>query len=315
MIMLDMLSSQATLLFGPANMSIDFSQYIHSCSPPLFLLQNDKLKNTHGVMTSGFTNDLDLHCIANDYNDLLHPTLNHKTEVHASPLLSTIRKSHTLGNIPSTLKKCNSPLKVRKNVSFADDFGSQLTHIKFMYESSSTPPHISDDVIVKVTNSTHVNSDTPVLKLLFPHPVSDYQIFHKKINEEYVSLENVFLNEYSIHGMVKVRNIAFDKLVTVRYTTDGWKTNSDITAEHCSSGGRSDTFSFIINLPTNLSHKNTIQFCIRYQCQGQEYWDNNNRNNYSVGVELPEPESMSTLDKDYGGYSAWRQNEPDVPYW
>jgi hypothetical protein len=76
--------------------------------------------------------------------------------------------------------------------------------------------------------------------------------------------------------------------VTCRFTLDYWKTTSEVTAEYvCEIQPRQDPghdrFHFTIKLSdlANLESK-TLYFCIRYNVNGQEFWDNNGGTNFQV---------------------------------
>ena len=106
-----------------------------------------------------------------------------------------------------------------------------------------------------------------------------------------VRVERVFLSSdnKNLIGVVAVQNLAFHKQVTARFTFDYWKTTSEVTADfnndvrrkHINDG--CDCFSFTIKL-TDLANleKKTMFFCIRYDVNGQQYWDNNGSINYQV---------------------------------
>ncbi|CAN6609141.1 hypothetical protein TRVA0_004S00760 [Trichomonascus vanleenenianus] len=108
-----------------------------------------------------------------------------------------------------------------------------------------------------------------------------------------VYLESVFLSsdKNSIIGHVAVKNMSFEKAVTVRYTIDYWKTvteacanyNSDVRKKQRDRGY--DRFTFVINLEDlsyhSLSSKSMF-LCIRYNTLGQEFWDNNASYNYQI---------------------------------
>ncbi|KAF9775995.1 hypothetical protein IL306_005868 [Fusarium sp. DS 682] len=96
-------------------------------------------------------------------------------------------------------------------------------------------------------------------------------------------------DQNSMQGLVAVRNVAFRKSVTCRFTFDNWKTTSDVAAAY-SNGNASgeapsgyDFFVFtielsdIVNLESKIAH-----LCVRYTVNGQEYWDNNSGRNYQV---------------------------------
>ncbi|KIP09296.1 carbohydrate-binding module family 21 protein [Phlebiopsis gigantea 11061_1 CR5-6] len=90
----------------------------------------------------------------------------------------------------------------------------------------------------------------------------------------------------SVVGRVRVRNIAFEKWVAVRFTFDLWQTTSEVTARYLDSlpGGADDRFQFTIRLTdmmTRIEEKKMF-LAIRYSAAGREIWDNNHGQNYRV---------------------------------
>ncbi|KAK2601979.1 protein phosphatase regulator gac1 [Conoideocrella luteorostrata] len=106
-----------------------------------------------------------------------------------------------------------------------------------------------------------------------------------------VRLEKVWLSsdQKSLLGSVAVANLSFQKSIVCRFTTDYWKTVSEVSAEYSHEirpreGPQShDRFTFTIKLSdmANLESK-TLFFCVRYSVNGQEYWDNNSSTNFQV---------------------------------
>ncbi|KAJ5486689.1 hypothetical protein N7530_000989 [Penicillium desertorum] len=106
-----------------------------------------------------------------------------------------------------------------------------------------------------------------------------------------VRLERLFLSadKSTLIGTVAVANLAFHKNVTARFTLDYWRTTSEVSAAYCHDVRRQqvadgfDRFSFDLKLndQANLETK-TMFMCIRYNVDGQEYWDNNDSVNYQV---------------------------------
>ena len=106
-----------------------------------------------------------------------------------------------------------------------------------------------------------------------------------------VRTERVYLSPHTkdLKGDVIVRNLAFHKLVVVRFTFDYWKTTSEVVAEYNNDVRRKqvahdcDLFTFRIKLEdqANLENK-TMFFCVRYNVNGREYWDSNKSINYQV---------------------------------
>ena len=123
--------------------------------------------------------------------------------------------------------------------------------------------------------------------------------FFKNLNEKKISLETVHMKSHLISGVVRVSNICFNKVVKIRYTTDKWKTHSDINAAYVNNScdGLTDRFSFNLNLENNLSKffnnsqnfYNTfhIEFAIAYETDFNNsslFWDNNSGSNYKFEV-------------------------------
>lgn len=106
-----------------------------------------------------------------------------------------------------------------------------------------------------------------------------------------VKTEKVYLSEDNkiLIGAVAVKNLAFHKQVMARYTLDYWKTTSEVVAEFNNDVRKKktndgyDRFAFSIKLEdqANLENK-TMFFCIRYNVNGQNFWDNNNSLNYQI---------------------------------
>jgi len=105
-----------------------------------------------------------------------------------------------------------------------------------------------------------------------------------------VRLERLFLSQdnKTLVGEVAVQNLAFHKTVAARFTLDYWQTTSEVMAEFNNDVRRMytdgcDRFNFNIKLSdqAHLETK-TMLLCIRYNVNGQEFWDNNNARNYQV---------------------------------
>ena len=105
-----------------------------------------------------------------------------------------------------------------------------------------------------------------------------------------IRVERIFLSsdKKNLVGTIAVQNLAFHKLVVARFTLDYWKTTSEVVADYNNDIRKKhtdgcDRFSFSINLAdqANLENK-TLFFCVKYEANGQQYWDNNNSVNYQV---------------------------------
>ena len=108
-----------------------------------------------------------------------------------------------------------------------------------------------------------------------------------------VRVDQVYLsaNGKTLVGKVYVKNIAYSKWVAVRFTFDHWQTISEVSATYESEQKNGlaprnpewDRFTFSIKLVdvTNIETRQ-LMFCVRYNVQDQEFWDNNYGANYIV---------------------------------
>lgn len=107
-----------------------------------------------------------------------------------------------------------------------------------------------------------------------------------------VFVENVFLttDKNTLIGHVAVKNLAFEKSVTIKYTVDNWKTTTGLAAEYNDDVRRKrrisgfDRFTFAVNMSDLPQHatKKSLFFCVKYVCDGREFWDNNYGANYQI---------------------------------
>jgi hypothetical protein len=65
-----------------------------------------------------------------------------------------------------------------------------------------------------------------------------------------VAVENIELVGTTVEGVVRVRNLAFEKWIAVRFTLDKWQTTSEVTARYkvFLPNGTMDRFIFTIKL-------------------------------------------------------------------
>ncbi|KAL8687214.1 MAG: hypothetical protein Q9218_006550 [Villophora microphyllina] len=144
----------------------------------------------------------------------------------------------------------------------------------------------------------------------FPRETYDRKRMPVRVERVYLSSDNK-----NLLGAVAVANLAFHKTVVARFTLDYWKTTSEVVADYNNDVRRKqlndgcDRFLFSIKLEdqANLESK-TMFFCVRYNVNGQEFWDNNNSINYQIdfakkpkdskqgtqGTTLPLPRSKPT---------------------
>ncbi|KAH8651329.1 putative phosphatase regulatory subunit-domain-containing protein [Xylariales sp. PMI_506] len=101
-------------------------------------------------------------------------------------------------------------------------------------------------------------------------------------------LERLYLSRDSndIIGVVRVLNIAFEKLVAVRYSFDNWQTILDLSAQYkteADSSGECDRFQFAIKLDDRPTERQAVlHLCVWYRVNGEEFWDNNEGLNFRL---------------------------------
>jgi len=218
------------------------------------------------------------------------------------------------------------PSPRKKKVSFADTLGQQLAIIKVITERPECPP-LWSPAFIERTEQPHN------WELAFAQPVADYVAYKSRLDRLNVALENAVLKEEdsALTGVVKVRNLSFHKAVTVKYTYDGWRSDSDVDATYIAAPVTSSTydlydrFSFEIPLPCQ-SETDKIEFCVRFACDGAEHWDNNDARNYTVvsfRSNKPQKQNKSkgadayrmSMDS-WSDFASWNNLETnDSPYW
>lgn len=185
---------------------------------------------------------------------------------------------------PSSIRSHTSPTPLRSPKYV--HFNTQLEHVR-LFLQGEMPSCVSErETIVDTHQHDQPTSD---IKLTLPNwsPAS-VESFNSANNESatLVRLENVALSgdQSEIEGKILVKNIAFHKHVSVRFTVDFWQTTSEATAEYEESAQTSvDRFSFAIPLNMDRSSvERTFCMAVRYEVNGREFWDSNNGMNYHV---------------------------------
>ncbi|CAH2981384.1 unnamed protein product [Chilo suppressalis] len=197
---------------------------------------------------------------------------------------------------PQRVRRCSS-LKTgktppgtpgrKKIVRFADVLGLDLADVKtFMDEIPVIPKSAYDDLTgCDFQNSPPVRN-APRFGALTLVPL--FQIspnFTEKLEKLSVCLESARVCDgvhVTVCGSVRVRNLDFHKTVHVRYTMNGWKTYTDLQTTYVqgSCDGYSDRFQFVLYAPSITSGQR-LELAVRFQCKGQQFWDNNSGANYS----------------------------------
>jgi len=219
----------------------------------------------------------------------------------------------------SSLKTSRTPPVTpggRKIVRFADILGLDLSEVKiFSDEIPRIPKAAFEDLDVNISD---YEVGSPITKQsilpipppsvtttslipMFNQPSGDPHFFETVMVRK-VCLENAFMDGPSaIFGIVRVLNISFRKSVTVKWTVNDWHTVTETMCEYVqgSSMGNTDKFSFRLGTE-KLPVGSRLQFCLRFDCGGEEHWDSNAGNNYVFQVFLnSNSRSVSMTKQNY----------------
>lgn len=202
----------------------------------------------------------------------------------------------------------------KKIVRFADVLGLDLADVRtYLDEIPKIPNSAYSDLTCIDLSSSYSstslssllgNNNQTLTKILIPmfQQPGGQPDFLDRVKEKLVCLENVMVEDpvsFAIKGTVRVRNLDFNKSVHVRYTLDSWKNYSDLQTIYVqnSCDGFSDKFSFLLYAHT-LHVGQRLEFAIRFQCKGCQYWDNNFGVNYCFQC-LPVSNNNNTSSSSY----------------
>ncbi|XP_030393990.1 protein phosphatase 1 regulatory subunit 3C-B-like [Gopherus evgoodei] len=228
----------------------------------------------------------------------------------------------------------------KKRVVFADMKGLSLTAVRFfskIEEDLCDLQQALSDLTCLRPKLRDPRPETKKYTLDFPQPSADYTAFRNRLHTNLICLENCLIQERSLSGTVKVRNISYEKKVLVRITFDSWRSFRDVCCQYMHNiygAADADTFSFNITLPKAPSLRGAIEFCISFQCGQKTYWDNNGGSNYKVchtssssppSALCQQVRGASVAGEQLGPSKAaalvlshmqtWRRSENHGPYW
>ncbi|XP_033468303.1 protein phosphatase 1 regulatory subunit 3C-B-like [Epinephelus lanceolatus] len=325
-------------------MDVAMRFYISHSPPPLrgFLSSYEELQRAKNLVNQSTTHSR---------NQQLYKPLR--------PCLSSQQKAVDDGNCVGW----NNNKASKKKVVFADSKGMSLTAIHVFSKFDDEPYQnkrrgISEELQFDMTDLETATMDLKIssvrsLALDFKQPSADYLDFRNRLIKNSVCLENCSLQERSLTGTIKVRNMGFEKMVQLRATFDSWASFTDIDCTFMNnvySCQDTDTFTFVLELPAVIQPQNRVEFCICYKAQGQTFWDNNDGKNYiiqhagwngqdlsitmpptSVGQKKPAEHKnggVKVLEMEFDqfgsprmssglfpGWQSWGQIENTVPYW
>ena len=133
--------------------------------------------------------------------------------------------------------------------------------------------------------TTMVCASAPIASAASADP--QVQLYYAQNTYPYSKAQN---HEYE--GRIAVKKTDGQKNVVVHYTLDGvnWQDLSSNFEKVDPNDQQYEVWKFDLTIP-----KVPLTFSIRYDVNGQTYWDNNNGNNYHASAEEPVVLSKSTL--------------------
>ncbi|XP_063769683.1 protein phosphatase 1 regulatory subunit 3E [Pseudophryne corroboree] len=199
--------------------------------------------------------------------------------------------------------------ETRKRVRFADALGLELESVRHFRceDMPCIPQHVTHrlqkELMPRLTGSCsnreyaswcearHAISPSWIVepgtweKHTWERSAWDQQTWDQRVCLQSMRCESCFL-----WGSVRVLDLAYEKIVTVRYSLDGWlsyqETHALYAARLCHGGPGhpgTDLFTFRLPLPPqDQSQALSLQFAIRYEVGEEEFWDNNKGRNYSL---------------------------------
>lgn len=185
---------------------------------------------------------------------------------------------------------CRAGYNRQLRVRFADALGLELTQVKVFNagDDPSVPLHVLSRLAINsdlCCSSQELEFKLQCLVPDFPPPV-EAPGFGDRLARQLVCLERVTCSDLGISGTVRVRNVAFEKQVAVRYTYSGWRSAHEALARWrgpAGAEGTEDIFAFGFPVPPFLLELGShVLFALRYRVAGAEYWDNNYGRDYSL---------------------------------
>lgn len=185
---------------------------------------------------------------------------------------------------------CRPDCGRQQRVRFADALGLELAQVRVFHagDDPAVPLHVLSRLALDADLCCSSQELEFTLQCLVPDfaPPVEAAGFAERLARQLVCLERVTCSDLGVSGTVRVRNVAFEKQVAVRYTFSGWRSAHEAAARWRSSagaGGAEDVFAFGFPVPPFLlALGSRVHFALRYRVGGAEYWDNNHGQDYSL---------------------------------
>lgn len=237
-------------------------------------------------------------------------------------------------------------ISLQKRVQFADCYGHELAQVRVAGEPTDVPPILNEETIKKIEGTLPGFSlehqppegslgqgTTLDLQLLnFEEPHSDLLGLHNRVERLGVTLSSICSRTgRMVGGTIEIKKRSSTASVRLRFTTDGWKSFTDVWATFVSVVGGTDheLYSFEFSVPSD-SHRTELEFALCYAgcdgCSTFECWDNNSDANYKIVCHDEQDGPRSFEEDSYqqrimsapGNLTMWSVHEFEdtiQPYW
>ena len=140
-----------------------------------------------------------------------------------------------------------------------------------------------------VTLPNNLDKTVSFLPLNFGQPYIQSD-FPNRLRSQSVLLHSFEVIGYTVHGLISVMNLTFEKKITVKFTVNKWVTEKYCDARYIEKDcDNSDKFRFQISLKETdfpqfqLNEDRTMMFAVRYETGDRRiYWDNNFGQDYRL---------------------------------
>ena len=193
-----------------------------------------------------------------------------------------------LDEVPNVPKSAFKDLKDAELSDMDSDAGSDL---QFPVLPPTGPPMLP---------TFRAPSTGPTIAPLFNQPSGSSEFFNH-LRDKKVCLESAYMSDLNtIKGTARVVNLDYNKRVVIVYTTDDWTETTEVVGEYLvgSCDGFSDKFNFVLDYSAIAGMVGRrLQFCVKYECAGNDYWDNNFGKNYIFQCFGPSPSMPGSQTK------------------
>ena len=146
------------------------------------------------------------------------------------------------------------------------DDGSQIWKVT----TDFTKPNLEYSIKYEVDGQTYWESNN-----------NSYFTINNKIGSANIAVNPGFLEDPSSYPItVSLKNLAYNKIVKVRYTEDNWITYSEKSLNYVSTNS-DDSETWSTTLSVNPDIERNFHYAVSYEVNGQTYWDNNFGRNYN----------------------------------